>query len=426
MRIIDRRRDTVGKSLPNRQRFVRRARDLLRRAVKEASAARGIREADEGGAVTIPADAVREPTFRASPSGGHREHVLPGNRDFVVGDRIASPPRGGGGSGGSPDGEGEDPFSFVLSREEFLDLYFEDLELPNMAKRHLLGEHRETRRPAGYQTSGPPGALSVGRTLRKSLSRRVALRRPKREELLRLRQQLEEMIAGDAGEERIEKLRTRIEAEEARAKRISFIDPVDLRFRRTEAVPEPIARAVMFCLMDVSASMDEEMKDLAKRFFSLLYIFLKRRYRQVDVVFIRHTQEAKEVDEDTFFHSRESGGTVVSSALREMARIVEDRYPPHEWNIYAAQASDGENFSSDNAATVDLLRGTILPLTQYYAYIEIGRGPEARSQMSTLWNAYDGILAPGMPMAMRRVSDRRDIYPVFRQFFERAPGRTGS
>ena len=337
------------------------------------------------------------------------------------GDRIPRPQGGGKGSEGSPDGEGEDSFPFVLSREEFLDLFFEDLEIPNMVKEHVLGEAREVRRHAGYQTSGPPGALSVGRTMRKSLSRRLALRRPKPEELDRLRQQLEELIAAGATEERVAEVRARLEAEEARGKRIPFIDPLDLRFRRTETTPEPVARAVMFCLMDVSASMDEQMKDLAKRFFSLLYIFLKRRYRRTDIVFIRHTQQAKEVDEETFFNSRETGGTVVSSALEEMVRIIKERYPPHEWNIYAAQASDGENFSTDNARAVELLSGAILPLTQYYAYIEIRDGLQTASPTSALWSAYEDILGPGVPMAMRRVSHRRDIYPVFRQFFERSP-----
>ena len=107
----------------------------------------------------------------------------------------------------------------------------------------------------------------------------------------------------------------------------------------------------MFCLMDVSGSMTEHMKDLAKRFYVLLYIFLKRRYKHVDVVFIRHTHEAPEVDEDTFFHSPETGGTVVSTALEEMQRVVAERYDPDSWNIYAAQASDGDNTATDNDQT---------------------------------------------------------------------------
>ena len=115
----------------------------------------------------------------------------------------------------------------------------------------------------------------------------------------------------------------------------------------------------MFCLMDVSGSMTEHMKDLAKRFYVLLYIFLKRRYKNVDVVFIRHTHQASEVDEETFFNSPETGGTVVSTALEEMQRVIEERYSPDNWNIYAAQASDGDNTASDNDKTAALLTKTI-------------------------------------------------------------------
>ncbi|MGA9546490.1 MAG: DUF444 family protein, partial [Rhodomicrobium sp.] len=194
-------------------------------------------------------------------------------------------------------------------------------------------------------------------------------------------------------------------------------------YRRFEQDPKPVAQAVMFCLMDVSGSMDEHLKDLAKRFYSLLYLFLSRRYRYVEVVFIRHTHEAKEVDEDTFFNSRETGGTVVSTALEEMIRVVADRFPPNNWNIYAAQASDGDNLPIDNEKTVALLKSSILPLCQHYAYIEVGREPEERRRgiepPSTLWRAYDLIQSPLIPMAMRKVRDRRDIYPVFRELFEK-------
>ena len=109
------------------------------------------------------------------------------------------------------------------------------------------------------------------------------------------------------------------------------------------------------------------MKDLAKRFFLLLYLFLTRHYEHVDLVFIRHTSEAKEVDEETFFNSRETGGTVVSTALAEMRRIIEARYPSDEWNIYGAQASDGDNYSSDSATCLQLLERRILPVRQHFA-----------------------------------------------------------
>ncbi len=423
MHIIDRRRDASGKSLGNRQRFIRRARALVRHAVREASKSRKITDAGRGGEITVPADGVHEPSLRRSGKGGIREYLLPGNKQYIEGDAIERPPSGGSKGGASADGSGEDEFRFALSDEEFIDLFLEDLELPDLAKRQVMGEKKEQPRRAGFRSSGPPAMISVPRTMRHSLSRRIALKRPKPEEIAELEARLKVLEESGGDEEEIRAIKAELARQEVRRRRIPFIDPVDVRYRRFESDPKPVAQAVMFCLMDVSGSMDEHLKDLAKRFYSLLYLFLSRRYRYVDVVFIRHTHEAKEVDEETFFNSRETGGTVVSTALEEMLRVVHDRYPPANWNIYAAQASDGDNLPIDNEKTVALLKTAILPLCQYYAYIEVGREPEERRRgvepPSTLWRAYDLILSPQLPMAMRKVRDRRDIYPVFRELFER-------
>ena len=407
MNIIDRRREG-GKSLANRQRFIRRARALVKRAVREASAGRSIKDVEKGGDIVVPADGVREPVLRKGSQGGQREYVLPGNKKYIQGDTIARPEEEGGGSGASDGGEGEDDFRFALSDEEFLDLFLEDLELPDLAKRQVLGVEETQPVRAGYKSSGPPAALSVSRTMRNSLSRRTALGRPRPQDVEALEAEIERLDDIGGNESKVAELRERL---------VPFIDPLDVRFRRFDQVPKPVARAVMFCLMDVSGSMDEHMKDLAKRFYSLLYLFLKRRYGRVDVVFIRHTHEAKEVDEETFFHSRESGGTVVSTALEEMAKVIQARYPANQWNIYGAQASDGDNLPMDNSTTINLLRNAILPLCQYYAYLEVGHAKDDGADATSLWRAYELVAGSDDRMAMRKVSHRRDIYPVFRELF---------
>jgi uncharacterized sporulation protein YeaH/YhbH (DUF444 family) len=423
MHIIDRRREG-GKSLANRQRFIRRARSLVRRAVREASAKRSIKDAGKGGDVTVPADGVHEPSLHRGSQGGKREYVLPGTKKYIDGDRIARPDEEEGGGGPSADGEGEDEFRFALSDDEFLDLFLEDLELPDLAKRQVMGEEEEEPRRAGFKSSGPPAALSVGRTMRNSLSRRIALKRPKPEEVAAIEAKI--AVAEAAGDDKA-KAEALLELERAqlRMRIVPFIDPLDVRYRRFEMVPRPQAKAVMFCLMDVSGSMDEHMKDLAKRFYSLLYLFLKRRYKRVEVVFIRHTHEAREVDEETFFHSRESGGTVVSTALEEMARVVQERFPANQWNIYAAQASDGDNLPIDNTTTITLLKNIILPMVQYYAYLEVGHPsdePQGMGDSTSLWRAYELVEGEGVPFVMRKVTHRRDIYPVFRELFEKREG----
>ena len=204
-------------------------------------------------------------------------------------------------------------------------------------------------------------------------------------------------------------------------RRIPFIDPIDIRYRRFETVPKPVAQAVMFCLMDVSGSMTEHMKDLAKRFYMLLYVFLKRRYRHVEIVFIRHTDRAEEVDEDTFFHGPASGGTLVSSALQAMHDIVRSRFRPADWNIYAAQASDGDNSFSDGEVAGRLLTEMILPVSQFFAYLEVGEAGSNSFDMpdSSLWTLYQRLRADGAPLSMRKVSDRSEIFPVFHDLFHR-------
>ena len=429
MHIVDRRLNPSGKNLANRQRFMRRAKSQIRKAVHESSGSRSIKDADQGGEVVLPAQGVHEPSLHRSPSGGIRDHLLPGNKEYVAGDTIPRPQGGGGGNGseGSPDGDGEDDFRFALSRDEFIDLFLEDLELPDLAKRKVVNAEAVTWHRAGYSVTGSPANLALMRTVRNSLSRRIALRRPKPDEIEQLRQD----IAALGGNEHEDAERLKLEAELERKLRrtslIPYIDPLDVRYKRFDAQPKPVAQAVMFCLMDVSGSMTEHMKDLAKRFFVLLYIFLKRRYKNVDVVFIRHTHQASEVDEDTFFHSPETGGTVVSTALEEMQRVVEDRYSPDSWNIYAAQASDGDNTASDNDKTASLLTNVILPVCQYYAYLEVGRDsehfpPGFIRRDSDLWQTYTAIIKSGAPLAMRKVGHRRDIYPVFRELFAKKQG----
>ena len=422
--IVDRRLNPGSKSLENRQRFLRRAKALVQGAVKKSSQDRDIKDVLEGGEVSVPIDGMDEPRFRRE--GGTRDMVLPGNKKFIEGDMLPRPSQSGGKGRGAGEGDSEDAFRFVLSREEFVDLFLDDLELPDLAKRKLAEVESQGIRRAGYTTSGSPANISVGRTVSRALARRVALRRPRPEALAALEAELKDC----SDEARRAELMAEIEALKAKIKRIPFIDPIDIRYRRFETVPKPVAQAVMFCLMDVSGSMTEHMKDLAKRFYMLLYVFLKRRYRHVEIVFIRHTDRAEEVDEQTFFHGPASGGTLVSSALQAMHDIVRSRFRPEDWNIYAAQASDGDNSYADGEVTSRLLTDMILPVTQFFAYLEVGQENGLSYEMpnSSLWTLYEGLRASGAPLSMRKVNERSEIFPVFHDLFQRRSQqeRTGS
>lgn len=424
MHVVDRRQNPKSKSLGNRGRFVRRVKSHVRRAVKNAIRNRRIADLAGSEKVSIDAGDVSEPNFNFEAGVGDRDFVLPGNEGYQKGDRIRRPRNGGGsGSQGSADGDGEDAFVFLLSREEFLDLFFEDLELPNLAKRKLKSMTTAVRTRAGYASDGAPQRLNLKQTMRRSLSRRIALGRPKQSELDELQADLEEAET-DRDPENARRIIERMSTLKQRMTTVPFLDTVDLRYNRFDSTPRPTTQAVMFCLMDTSASMTEDLKDLAKRFYMLLHLFLTRHYQAVEVVFIRHTYTATEVDEDTFFHGRETGGTVVSSALEEMSRIIQARYPVDDWNIYAAQASDGHNFDYDMPRTMSLLEQSILPVCQYYAYIEVS--DEMISGDSLLWDQYSSLVDRHAHFQRAHVSDPSEIYPVFHNLFARGGQATST
>ncbi len=418
MQIIDRRLNPKSKSLGNRQRFMRRAKTEIRAAVRDALKKRRVSEVEGSERISISSKSLREPSFSLSRNDGSRDFVVPGNEEFAVGDTIRKPPSGGGASGalGGYDDEGNDDFVFTLSKEEFLELFFEDLKLPKLVKAQLktVRSHKFAR--AGITKAGSPAKLNRGRTLRHSLARRVALNRPTRASLDRLAVEIADAEAETPrNEARIAELLARLKKIVHLRKTIAYVDPLDLRFNRHEKRPKPTTQAVMFCLMDVSASMTEPLKDIAKRFFMLLNVFLSRHYRDVDVVFIRHTTEAQEVDEETFFSATTTGGTVVSTALEEMQRIVAERYPLGDWNIYAAQASDGHNVSEDMERCVTLMEKTLLPACQYFAYIEVDTS--STPSRSVIWNGYLPLAERSDRFAIRHVTSPGEIYHVFRDLF---------
>lgn len=416
LHIVDRRLAGKNKSIGNRERFLHRHQEQIREAVRRAVSGRSIRDMEQAENITIPKKDISEPVFHHG-QGGVRDSVHPGNTDHLRGDRIARPPGGKGGSGkgqASDSGEGEDDFAFTLTKEEFMQVFFEGLALPHLM-RTQIGETPEWKvHRAGYTRDGTPNNLHIVRSMRGALGRRLALGASTRRELEQQRRILAELLRNPVGKDsEIRNVRLLIADLEARLKRIPFLDPLDLRFRGRVKTPVPTSKAVMFCLMDVSGSMDEERKSLSKQFFILLYLFLTRHYEKIDIVFIRHHTQAQEVDEDTFFHATESGGTVVSSALELMQKIVDERYAPAEWNIYGAQASDGDNFTNDSTRCHDLLADELLPLCRFFAYVQVADTEQ------NLWEEYTDIAANHSNFAMRKVTDPTQIYPVFRDLFKK-------
>lgn len=412
--IIDRRKNNKGKSINNRQKFLRRVEDQIRRAIPDIISQERIKDANGGGKVKVPVRGVKEPSFRHDPRSGKKHYVRPGNDKFSQGDRIPKPDEdegSGRGKGSNSPGTSEDDFMVILSREEFLKYFFEDLELPNLVKKYMESTTSFRNRRAGYTRNSVPSRLNIKTSYQFSLARQISLHGAYDAKLRNLKQELKQ--ATEKSEK--ETLEREIERYEKLKRTVPFFDDVDLRYNNFEQIPEPTTSAVMFCVMDVSASMGYHEKDIAKRFFTLLYIFLTKQYQNVEIVFIRHHTEAKEVGEEEFFNSRESGGTVVAPSLKLMKKIIDERYQSSAWNIYCCQASDGDVWSNGDAVECcQLLKEEVLPAVQYMAYIEIkNRGLEGY-----LWHAYKRLRSQEN-FSMRNINDVSQIWPVFRALFKK-------
>jgi uncharacterized sporulation protein YeaH/YhbH (DUF444 family) len=394
--LIDRRPNAKNKSTVNRQRFLRRYKKQIKKAISEQISRRSITDIENGESVSIPTRDISEPTFRKD-KGGVQEGVYPGNKEFAQGDRIKRPVNQGQGNEGraSDNGEGEDEFAFEISRDEYLDLLFDDLELPNLQKNQLRKMTRSKTVRAGFTNDGVPTNINIVRSLRSALSRRIAMGAGTRRHLHELETELQALLQEIGGDEqrRLE-VQQEIEMLRERLRKIPFIDTFDLRFNNFVQRPEPTAQAVMF--------------------YILLYLFLTRSYRDVEVVYIRHHTQAREVDEEEFFYSRETGGTIVSSALELTRDVIAQRYPSADWNIYVAQASDGDNWNDDSPRCEQILTKELLPQLRYYAYVEI-----TRRDHQGLWQHYEHLLAGHDNFAMQQIREQADIYPVFREFFRK-------
>jgi len=418
--IIDRRLNPRDKAIKNRQKFIQRSREQIKKYVRDAIDNDSISDIEKG-KIRVKVKGINEPTFQKDRTTGDKKYVLPGNEEYVVGDSEKKPQQQSGkkGSGDpSDDGQGEDGFEFVLSSDEYLDFIFEDLELPHLIKKQMKDMTKVKPHRAGFTNQGNPSQLDIIRSLKNSLGRRIGLNRPKNDRIEEIEQLLKK--------EHTPASRTALEKElmelKRRQKAIPWLDPFDVRYRNFNMVPQPITQAVMICIMDISGSMGEYEKNIAKRFFFLLHMFLNRKYEKVQIVFIRHHTSAKEVDEEEFFHSKETGGTIVSSGLKLAKEIIDTRYNVNDWNIYVAQSSDGDNTMSDNIETDKVLR-IIMPIIQYFAYVEImNEDPTPYNyfgKISLLSTLYKKIKKDFTHLAICNIDGLGNIWTVFKKLFQK-------
>lgn len=419
--IIDRRRSPTNNSSSNRQRFIDRYKSKIRDSLKKSLNSRSIKDTSDQ-EVSLPVDDLSEPHFSHKKSEGTWEGVLPGNKEYQVGDKIDKPKNGrqsSRGKEGSSDTEiGSDEFSFVISYNEYLSLIFDDLELPDLDKlsQGILENFQNKR--AGYSVTGAPTNLNIEKTAIAGLSRRLALKTPKSKEIAELRVMLATIDDTDENQQEKLEITQQIQQLTKRKNAIAYLDTVDLRYNNFVKIPKPITKAVMFCILDVSYSMGEREKTIAKKFFLLLYLFINRKYKNTEVVFIRHHTEASECNEEDFFTSKVNGGTIVSSSYKLMNEIIADRYNPNEYNIYISQVSDGDNSSSDFESVGALLTDTLM-LSQFMAYLEISQPVENLFLYETsLWEALSSLSdSVSKKLLMQKIYHEKDIIQTFRNFF---------
>jgi uncharacterized sporulation protein YeaH/YhbH (DUF444 family) len=414
--IIDRRKNDKGKSTTNRNKFIKRIEAQIKKNIPNVLNNQSIKDISSGkGNIKVKIKGINEPNFTYDSEKGIRHKILPGNKDvnlaFSEGDLIPKPKNSGGRGGrkGSKDADiGEDEFVISITREEFLDFFFDDLELPDMTKKYLKSLEEYKIKRSGIKKDGAASNLDLVRSYKNSLSRRIGVEAVLKKKLKDLQNEYEE--TGNV------ELLSEIELTEKRLNAIPYLDEQDLRYKNFEKFPEPTTNAVMFCIMDISASMGEKEKDIARRFFTLLYIFLTKQYPKVDIVFIQHHTEAKEVTEEEFFNSRENGGTVITTALELTREIIRERYDQN-WNIYVSQASDGDVWGpQDSDNCIKILR-ELLPQIQYMAYIEVSDEDYLREDVSDLWVAYK--LISNKNFSMKSIKDVNQIWDVFKRLFKK-------
>jgi uncharacterized sporulation protein YeaH/YhbH (DUF444 family) len=438
---VDRRKTGRGKSLNNRQKLLDRIKESIRSAKPEDIDGGSVKGAANSHSsrnlvnpVKIARDALHEPTYHYAPDAGQRDVVLVGNDHWERGDKFPVGGDGdgkGGKNGAGPGEDGEDDFIVNISRSEFFDVFFEDCELPDLKETAEKELPEAVWKPAGFQKEGNAAQLSVIRSYRNSIGRKRALTVDAREELeelekeqARLQALLDENALNASANVKWKMVTARIEELKTKIGAVPIFEKVDLRYRKSEKIQVKSADAVLVMVMDISGSMDEDKKRIARKFFSLQYAFIKRKYPNTDLVFIAHTDSPEEMTEEEFFTTRKSGGTVVSTALALANSIISSRYDADQTNIYMSYASDGDNWEEDNPKVLDELEGKgLMSKLRHAVYAQVGHSYAAgwgAATGSTLWNVMQSAAKSNPKMHAIKIAEEVEVFASFKKIYGKA------
>ena len=400
------------RSAGDRLRHREKVRESIRENIADIIAEESIIGKNKDKVIKVPLRGIKEYRF---VYGDNAPGVGTGDGNAQPGQVVGKTGKDGKGEGKAGDQPGVDYYETDVSLEELIEIMFEDLELPNLERRALreIASDQSSKRK-GYRQVGIRVRLDKRRTARQRVTRIMATRHGRKLQ-----------AAATVANGEVEEV-AQVELGEAGALGVATIPPVvkarrfpfhqnDLRYKHLAIDTREDSNAVVMCIMDTSGSMDTMKKYLARSFFFMLYQFIATRYRNVEIVFIGHHTEAKEVTEDDFFHKGEGGGTFISSGYQKALDIIAARYHPSLWNIYAFHCSDGDNFDSDNPAALRTAK-ELSEICNLFGYGEI-KPLGSRYYESSMLNVFRRLDAPNFQAVL--IERKEDIWPSFKAFLSK-------
>jgi uncharacterized protein len=401
------------RSAGDRLRHREKVRESIRENIADIIAEESIIGKNRDKVIKVPLRGIKEYRFiygdNAPGVGTGDGNAQPGQ---VVGKAGKDGP--GKGDGKAGDQPGIDYYETDVSLEELIEIMFEDLELPNLERRALreIPSDLSSKRK-GFRHVGIRVRLDKRRTARQRVTRMMATQRSRRTNEVETGTS-EEMLETDAENPALNGPDGPSMPPVTVKRRFPFHQD-DLRYKHLETDTREDSNAVVICIMDTSGSMDTMKKYLARSFFFMLYQFIATRYRNVEIVFIGHHTEAKEVTEEEFFHKGEGGGTFISSGYQKALDIIAERYHPSLWNIYSFHCSDGDNFDSDNPAALRTAK-ELADLCNLFGYGEI-KPLGSRYYESSMLNVFRRLDAPNFQAVL--IERKEDIWPSFKAFLSK-------
>jgi sporulation protein YhbH len=404
------------RSAGDRQRHREKLREAIRDNIADIISEESIIGRDRDRIIKVPIRGIKEYRF---VFGDNQPQVGSGDGETEPGQVVGKAPKDGEGAGRAGDQPGVDYYETDVTLDELIEIMFEDLELPDM-ERKILREVMSDRiaKRKGYRKAGVRVHLDRRRTAKARIRRKIATQgfrgdtggapagQPHRAELdAKASAKAGAKPGPEPGPE---------PGDDEDDERFPFRRE-DLTYKRLVEDTREESNAVVLCIMDTSGSMDSMKKYLARSFFFLLFQFVSTKYQNVDLVFIGHHTQAREVTEEEFFYKGESGGTLISSGYNKALEIIHDRYHPSLWNVYAFHCSDGDNFDSDNANALKAAK-ELCDICNLFGYGEI-KPLGSHYYESSMLDMFRRLEADNFQSVL--IERKEDIWPSFKAFLSR-------